>query len=143
MTKETVNDFLTKCHVFYIATVDENNQARVRPFGAHLYLDGELYFMTQKMGNKVYGQMKAHPQVEICGFFGREWIRLNGEVEFIEDAELAKKFIANAPMSAQKRFEDPKYMAQIAAATIPFKLNHAVVTLSAFSGPSTTYVLNP
>lgn len=142
MTKEMVNEFLAKCRVFYIATVDENNQARVRPFGAHLYVNGELYFMTQKMGNKVYGQMKAHPQVEICGFCGREWIRLNGEVTFVENPELAKQFISSAPMGAQKRFEDPRYMEQICAATIPFKLNKAVVTVSSFNGPSAVYPLD-
>lgn len=142
MTKEQVNEFLTNCRVFYVATVDENGQARVRPFGAHLYEDGELYFMTQRMGNKVYGQMKAHPQIEICGFFGRDWIRINGEAEFVENAQLAQKFIASAPMGAQKRFEDPKYMEQVAAATIPFRLKHAVVTVSTLSGPSTACELD-
>lgn len=142
MTKEMVNEFLAKCRVFYLATVDEKGQARVRPFGAHLYEDGELYFMTQRAGNQVYGQMKAHPQVEICGFCGREWIRLNGEAVFVEDPELAKKFIASAPMGAQKRFENPQYMEQVSAATIPFKLDSAVVTVSSFNGPSAVYPLD-
>lgn len=134
MNKEIVNSYLEKARVFYVATVDQEGNARVRPFGAHLYENGELYFMTPKMGNKVYGQMKAHPQMEICAFVGREWIRLEGEAEFLEDLELAKKFAAAAPGGAQRKMQDDEATKRSLQFITPFKLNNATVTVYSFDG---------
>lgn len=73
-----VLDFLNKCGVYYLATV-EGDQPRVRPFGAACIFEGRLYITT---GNKkpVYAQMLANPKVEISGMSEGKWIRLTGTV---------------------------------------------------------------
>lgn len=132
MTKTEVNEFLSKCRVFYIATVDEEGNPKVRPFGAHLMDDGELWFMTQRKGNKVYGQILAHPRVEITGYAEKHWIRLTGDAEFNDDRELAKKFIAAAPMAAQKAFQNDLFLAFASKNTMPFRLKNATCSYNTF-----------
>ena len=73
-----VYDFLKKCGVFYIATVD-GDQPRVRPFGALNIFEDKLYIQTGKVKN-VAKQMEANPKVEISAFTEGKWIRLTGEV---------------------------------------------------------------
>lgn len=75
---EEVFDFLKKCKVFFIATVD-GNKPRVRPFGAINIFDGKLYIQTGKIKN-VSKQMETNPYVEISGFYEGKWIRLEGKV---------------------------------------------------------------
>ena len=80
---DAVKDFLRGCGAFFIATMDKDDQPRVRPFGALAKFEGRLYLCT---GNKknVYRQLKANPKVEISGVASGEWIRL--EALAIEDA---------------------------------------------------------
>ena len=76
-----VYDFLKKCGVFYIATID-GDQPRVRPFGALNIFEDKLYIQTGKVKN-VAKQMASNPKVEISSFIDGKWIRLEGEV--VED----------------------------------------------------------
>jgi len=76
-----VYDFLKKCGVFYIATVD-GDKPRVRPFGALNIFEDKLYIQTGKVKN-VAKQMASNPKVEISSFIDGKWIRLEGEV--VED----------------------------------------------------------
>lgn len=71
---EKVLQFLKDCGTFYLATVD-NDQARVRPFGAVCGYNGKLYITTNNQ-KPVYRQMKADPKVEISGMVGGSWLRL-------------------------------------------------------------------
>lgn len=82
-----VYDFLKKCGVFYIATVD-GDQPRVRPFGALNIFEDKLYIQTGKVKN-VAKQMEANPKVEISAFTEGKWIRLTGEV--VEDSRREAK----------------------------------------------------
>ena len=68
---------LTKVGVFYIATVDENGDPHVRPFGAVAEINGKPYICTNNT-KKCYKEMAAHPAVEISGT-GADgtWLRLN------------------------------------------------------------------
>ena len=75
---DEVFDFLKKCRVFYLATVD-GNKPRVRPFGAINIFEGKLYIQTGKIKN-VSKQMQLNPNIEICGFADGKWIRLEGKV---------------------------------------------------------------
>ena len=70
--------FLKDCGVFYLATV-EKDQPRVRPFGAVMEYEGNLYICTNNTKD-CYKQMLANPKVEISGTIDRTWIRLCGEV---------------------------------------------------------------
>ena len=82
-----VYDFLKKCGVFYIATID-NDKPRVRPFGALNIFEDRLYLQTGKSKN-VSKQLQANPNVEICGFTEGKWIRLEGKL--IRDDRLEAK----------------------------------------------------
>jgi uncharacterized pyridoxamine 5'-phosphate oxidase family protein len=63
--------------VFYIATV-EDDQPRVRPFGAVIEFDGKIYLCTNNR-KEVFKQMMRNSKTEICGSLpdGR-WIRVTG-----------------------------------------------------------------
>ena len=75
--KETY-DFLKKCGVFFIATID-NDKPRVRPFGAVNIFEDKLYLQTGKI-KKVSKQIQINPNVEISGFSDGKWIRLEGKL---------------------------------------------------------------
>jgi uncharacterized pyridoxamine 5'-phosphate oxidase family protein len=73
---QAVYDFLKKCNVYYLATI-EDGKPRVRPFGTYHIYDGKLYIQTGK-SKDVSKQMTANPQVELCAFDGEkgEWLRI-------------------------------------------------------------------
>lgn len=75
---EDVYEFLKKCGVFYLATVD-GNKPRVRPFGAINIYEGKLYLQTGKAKN-VSKQMQENSNIEISAFVDGKWIRLEGKV---------------------------------------------------------------
>ena len=79
---QEVYDFLKKCGTYYLATVDEDNQARVRPFGTVMMFNGKLYIQTGKI-KPVSAQLHANPKAEICAFDGNTWIRVAGKL--VED----------------------------------------------------------
>ena len=79
-----VFDFLQKCGVFYLATV-EGDQPRVRPFGAVCIYDGKLYTQTGKI-KKVSQQLAANPKAEVCAFSDGVWVRIT--CKLIEDPRL-------------------------------------------------------
>lgn len=81
---EKVCEFLQKAHVFYVATVEED-QPRVRPFGIAHILDGKLCVMTGKC-KPVSKQIMKNSKVEICACVGTEWVRIAGNL--IEDDRL-------------------------------------------------------
>lgn len=74
-----VTKYLQDCGTFYLATTDDN-QARVRPFGAVCEFEGKLYIVTDNQKD-VYKQMKANSNVEICGMNNGTWIRVRGSVK--------------------------------------------------------------
>ena len=73
-----VYDFLKKCGVYYLATV-EDGKPRVRPFGTVNIFEDKLYIQTGK-SKEVSKQIQKNPVVEICAFDGQkgEWLRLAG-----------------------------------------------------------------
>lgn len=82
---ETVN-FVKKCDCYFISTLDENEQPRVRPFGL-IFEDNGKVIIGMGSYKDVYKQIKAHPRIEICAFNKAEgkWIRLNGKA--VEDTK--------------------------------------------------------
>ncbi len=71
---EKVYEFLKKCGVYYLATV-EGDQPRVRPFGTVDIFEGKLYIQTGKKKD-VSKQMQINPKVEISAFDGERWVRI-------------------------------------------------------------------
>lgn len=145
MTKKEVDEFLKKAHVFYVATVDQKGDPKVRPFGAHVYEDGELYFMTMKLSNKVHKQMLKHRRIEICAYSDkddtREWIRLTGKVKFVQDKDLVLKFMTAAPPAAQKHMENPFFKWGASKLVHPFILEDATVSYCNFFKKDKVYKL--
>ena len=84
-----VYDFLKKCQVYYLATVD-GDQPRARPFGTALIFEDKLYFQTGK-SKDVSKQMLKNPKIEISAFAGDTgtWIRI--EALAIEDDRIEPK----------------------------------------------------
>ena len=70
-------EFLKSCGTFYLATV-EDDQPRVRPFGAVCAFENRLYIITNNQ-KAVFDQMMKKPKIEISGMAGGKWIRLSAE----------------------------------------------------------------
>ena len=92
---KTVYDFLKKCKVYYLATVD-GDQARVRPFGTIDMFEDKLYIQTGKVKD-VSKQMQADPKVELCAFDGEKWLRVVATVVRDDRIEPKKHMLENYP----------------------------------------------
>ena len=86
-----LNDFLTDAGVFFLASVD-GDQPKVRPLGAHMEIDGKVYFGIGDFKD-VYKQLVANPKCEIVACQGRDWLRYTGSAKFEETYELAEKML--------------------------------------------------
>ena len=96
---EEILDFMRN-NIYFVATVD-GDQARVRPFGAPLLFDGDLYIFTAK-GKNVWEQMKKYPKIEIAGIDKNEsWLRVTATVEMVDNDEIVKAFLEDDPVLAE------------------------------------------
>lgn len=92
---DEVLDFLKKCWVYYLATV-EWDQPRVRPFGTINVFENKLYIQTWKSKN-VSKQIQANPKVEISGTLEWRWIRISWELVRDDRIEAKKAMLDNYP----------------------------------------------
>ena len=99
-------EFLRKCGTFYLATVD-GDKPQVRPFGAVCEFEDKLYIITNNK-KEVYRQMKANPQVSICGMAQGKWIRVSGQVEedLRREARVAMMEANKAALSSMYTVDD-------------------------------------
>lgn len=98
-----VYEFLKKCGVYYLATV-EGDQPRVRPFGTYDVFEGKLYIQTGKI-KPVAQQMKANPKVEISAMSpAGKWIRITAEA-VLDDNIAAQEHILAAYPSLQAQYK--------------------------------------
>lgn len=124
-----VFDFLKKCGVYYLATV-EGDQPRVRPFGTVDIFEDRLYIQTGKI-KPVADQMKANPKVEICGFVDGQWIRVAAEAVLDERIEPQAHMLDNYPnLKANYQPGDGN--------TEVYYLKNATATISSFGAPART-----
>ena len=93
-----VFDFIKKCGTYYLATVDENGQARNRPFGTINLFDGKLYIQTGKV-KSVSKQIQKNPKVELSCFDGSKgtWLRLAGTLVRDDRKEAKADMLAHYP----------------------------------------------
>lgn len=97
-----VYEFLKKCGVYYLATV-EGDQPRVRPFGTYDLFEGKLYIQTGKI-KPVAHQMKANPKVEISAMSpDGKWIRITAEV-VLDDNVAAQGHMLDAYPSLRAQY---------------------------------------
>ena len=120
-----VYEFLKKCEVYYLATVD-GDQPRVRPFGTVLIFEDKLYIQTGKVKN-VSKQMMKNPKIEICAFSGDTWVRV--EALAIEDDRVeAKQKMLDAHPQLKSMYSADDDNTQV------LYLKNATATFSSFGG---------
>lgn len=119
-----VYDFLKKCGVFYLATID-GDKPRVRPFGAINMYEDKLYLQTGKVKN-VSKQIEKNPNVEVCGFVDGKWIRIEGRLVRDDRREAKKSMLDNNPTLRGMYSEDDDN-------TEVLYFKNAKVTISSFT----------
>ena len=94
---KTVYDFIKKCGVYYLATV-EDGQPRVRPFGTIDIFEDKLYIQTGKK-KEVSKQIAKNGKVELSCFDGASgtWLRLAGELVRDDRVEAKKHMLDGYP----------------------------------------------
>ncbi len=121
---EEVYTFLKKCETYFIATMD-GDQPRVRPFGTVDIFENKLYIQTGKAKN-VFKQIKANPQIEICGMLDGKWIRV--EAIAVEDDRVeARQHMLDAYPSLQNMYKADD------GNTVVLYLKDAIATISSFT----------
>jgi pyridoxamine 5'-phosphate oxidase len=99
MTKQDCIKFTNENPICYLAT-SENNQPHVRALGFWFADENGFYFQTGAI-KEFYTQMKNNPKTEVC-FYKHEgmtgtMLRIEGEVEFIDDIKLKEKVLNDRP----------------------------------------------
>ena len=92
---ERVKEYLDKCRMFFVSTVD-GDRPRNRPFGFNVIYDDKLFFGVGTFKD-CYKQMIANPNVEISASDGNGFLRYYGKAVFVEDEELTKAAFEAAP----------------------------------------------
>ena len=93
---EEVFEFLKNAGTWYLATVDDEGNPQVRPFGAQNVFEGKLYIQTGLKKN-VAKQLLAHPHIAISGMAKGKWIRLNAEAVYDERIEAQQAMLDANP----------------------------------------------
>ncbi len=80
-----------------LATVDRG-KPRVRPF-AFMFAEDDRFFFCTASDKDVYRQLTQCPFIEFTMMTeDMRWVRLHGEVTFVEDIRYREKCFANYPM---------------------------------------------
>lgn len=97
-SRETIYEFMKKCGVLYLSTVN-GDKPKARPIGFRMFVDDQIYFLTGTFKD-VYDQMLRNNNIEFLGHSGSEFIRYYGKVMFDEDEDkaLLKKAFETMPM---------------------------------------------
>ena len=123
--------FLKNARTYFIATVDADGQARVRPFGTAEIINGKLYVQTGKV-KRIYKQLISNPNAEICAHNGNEWIRIAGELIPDESIEVKTEMLEKNPsLKSMYKADDDN--------TIVFYFRNATATISTFAGDQETF----
>jgi uncharacterized pyridoxamine 5'-phosphate oxidase family protein len=89
--------------ICFLAT-SENNQPHVRALGFWFADESGFYFQSGSV-KKFVSELKNNPQTEVCflenkGSIGK-MLRIEGEVEFLDDRELRSKALVDRPFLKQ------------------------------------------
>ena len=115
---EQTYEFLTEAGTYFLATVDENNAPRVRPFGTVNLFDDRIYIQTG-LKKGVAKQLLANPKAELCAFADGRWLRVSGNLIHDERIEAQEALLSEYPSLSERYkagdgnnavfyFEDPK-----------------------------------
>lgn len=127
-----VEKYLKDAGTYYLATLDENDQPRVRPFGTANIYQGKLYIQTGLKKEVARQMRKPGAKVEICAV-GKDgsWLRVAGEIVYDPRTE-AQKAMLDAYPSLQKMY------AVDDGNTAVFYLKNATATFYSFTGAPQT-----
>ena len=93
---------------FFFATVDENNQPRVRPYNAVALFDNKVYFYTNNHTH-AFKQMNTNPKVELCAMLSEDrWLRVSGKIVYDYRPEVKKAMLEANPELRTMYSEDDK-----------------------------------
>jgi uncharacterized pyridoxamine 5'-phosphate oxidase family protein len=125
-----VYEFLKKCGVYYLATVD-GDQPRVRPFGTVNIFEDKLYIQTGK-SKDVSRQMMKNPRIEVCAMNSGEWIRIQATVVEDDRVEARQSMLDSFPnlkskYSATDDNTQVLYLKDAVATIASFKNNPKVI----------------
>lgn len=98
-----VQEFLKKCGVYYLATVD-GDKPKVRPFGTAEIFDDHLYIQTGKKKD-VFKQIEKNNNVELSAYKDGRWIRVSGKL-IIDDRYEAKKYMLDQNPSLRSMYDE-------------------------------------
>ena len=88
-----VKEFLEQNPVEYLATIGLDGEAKVRPIMYYFEENGKYYFCTSTQ-KPMYKELEANPKFELNAANPEfKWLRISGEVEWIDDIELKQKVI--------------------------------------------------
>lgn len=74
---QEIIDFLRACPAYYIATLDDDGQPRVRPFSSLCPYEGRLYIESNTF-KPFHHQVMKNPKVELCAFDAQSrWLRIS------------------------------------------------------------------
>ncbi len=124
-----VQEFLKKCGVYYLATMDKD-QPRVRPFGTAEIFEDKLYIQTGK-SKDVYKQIMENNKVEVCGFVDGKWIRISGNL-IPDDRVEAKKDMLDKNPDLRNMYNE------LDDNSIVLYFENATATISSFTEPPKT-----
>ena len=102
---------MKSAETYFLATVDENGEPRVRPFGTINLFEDRLYIQTGRKKD-VFRQLMNNEHFELCAFKDGEWLRVSGRL--LEDPrhELYHCFFRQAAPIPQK-FHTDRLMMQL------------------------------
>ncbi len=89
--------YLKKHPTYFLATVDENGNPQVRPFGTATKFEGKLLIQTGKK-KTVSRQMHAHPRVELCALGDDgSWLRVAADAHEVDSTEARQAVLDDHP----------------------------------------------
>ena len=102
-----IYNFISECNVFFLGTVNDN-KPEIRPFGAMMEYQNELYFSTGTT-KQVYKQLCNNSNIQIVALKEgtRNWIRINGTAKEVYDFDIKQIMLDTCPI-LKKRFDDNK-----------------------------------
>ncbi len=85
--------FLSENPVEYLATLGLDGEAKVRPIMYYFEENGKPYFCTSNQ-KPMFKELEANPKFELTAASPEfVWLRIVGEVEFIDNLNLKQKVI--------------------------------------------------
>lgn len=101
MNRQEVLKSFKNAGTYYLATVDEDNRPKARPYGFLMDYNGKLCF-TRNENKPTYRQLMSNPYVELVAMTsGFGWLRVSGKAVKITSGESCKQALAEMPMLAQ------------------------------------------